>query len=161
MTMKNLSELINEFKNKVINQEIINLSISQGSVGWHIEHSLLTINKIVEALKKSNPENYKRAFNFARLLVFTINKIPRGRAQSPASVTPADFNESTLQHHILLTNKNLKELESLQADNYFEHPFFGKLNLSAAKKFIAIHINHHCKIINDIIKANQNKKLNK
>lgn len=151
--MKKLEELIKELENKVPKQELINQMISTSSVGWHIEHTLLTVNLIIERLKNSNPKDYKWTLNFPRLYVFTIKKIPRGRAQSPASVEPRNnFNIETLENHIYLSKEKLKELRTLKSNNYFEHPFFGKLNLKTTMKFLEIHTNHHIDIINDIIK---------
>ncbi len=150
--MKKLVELLDELEKKIPQQEVINLAISKASVGWHIEHSLLTINTIIQALRKSNPKYYKWTFKLSRLVVFTINKIPRGRAQSPAVVSPTvDFNVKTLHEHLNNTKQRVVELNSLQANNYIEHPFFGKLNLKQTNKFLVIHTRHHLNIINDII----------
>lgn len=150
--MKKLEELIKDLENKVPKQELINQMVSTSSVGWHIEHTLLTVNLIIEAVKNSNPKDYQWTFNFPRLYVFTMKKIPRGRAQSPASVKPTNnFNIETLENHIYFSKEKLKELDTLKPNNYFEHPFFGKLNLKPTKKFLEIHTNHHIDIINDII----------
>ena len=128
------------------------MKISKSCVGWHIEHALLTIDAIVEALKRSNPKDYKWTFSLTRILVFTLNKIPRGRAQSPASVQPAkNFTIDTLKDHIYISKQKMGALESLKPNNYFKHPFFGKLNLKPAIKFIEIHTKHHINIINDIL----------
>ncbi|MEP6926782.1 MAG: DinB family protein [Ginsengibacter sp.] len=152
--MNKLDELIKDLENKISKQELVHHTISKSSVGWHIEHTLLTIKVIIEALKNSNPNRYKWKFNIARFFIFTINKIPRGRAQSPASVQPADsFNAETLENHVKIIIEKLKELKNLKPNNYIEHPFFGKLNLKSTVKFIAIHTKHHIDIINDIIKA--------
>ncbi len=152
--MNRLEKLINELESKISKMELVNQATSKASVGWHIEHTLLTFNLITNTLKKSNPNNYKWKFNFTRFFVFTINKIPRRRAQSPTSVLPAnDFNIETLKTHIGIAKEKLKELNFLKPDNYFEHPFFGKLNLKPSIKFLELHTTHHIKIINDIIKA--------
>lgn len=150
--MKNLESLITELETKIAKQESINEAISKSSVGWHIEHTLLAINLIIDQLKKSDPNDYKWEFSFTRILVFTINKIPRGRAQSPKSVIPKNnFTAETLKKHAEIAKEKLKELQVLHQNNYFEHPFFGKLNLTPAKRFLNIHTKHHIAIINDII----------
>lgn len=150
--MNKIEALINKLESNIPQQEMINPMVSKASVGWHIEHSLLTINQIIKALKNSNPGNYKWTFSFIRILVFATGKFQRGRAQSPKSVLPKnDFNAETLQHHIYLSKEKLAELDHLKPGNYFEHPYFGKLNLKPAIRFIEIHTSHHIDIINDII----------
>lgn len=150
--MNNLSVLLNVLESKITKHELMDPAISNASVGWHIEHTLLTINLIVEALKRSDPGNYKWQFNFTRTLVLTIRKIPRGRAKSPKSVQPKiNFTRETLQEHIGMAKRKLSELRPLKTNAYFEHPFFGKLNLKPAIKFLNIHTKHHIDIINDII----------
>ena len=38
-----------EIENKIANQEISNAEVSKANVGWHIEHVLLTIDKIIDS----------------------------------------------------------------------------------------------------------------
>ena len=77
--MHNLEKLIHELESKLPHSEKINPSVSRASVGWHIEHTLMATFQIVHAVENSNPEKYSWKFNPKRLLVFTINKIPRGK----------------------------------------------------------------------------------
>lgn len=127
-------------------------SISQSDAGWHIEHSLLTIDQIIARLSQSKNNRYKRAFSFPRFIVMTTGIIPRGRAQSPRSVQPAgDINPETLQRHLAITSEKLIELVLLDKEQFFEHPYFGHLKLKQAVRFLEIHTRHHVKIIRDII----------
>jgi hypothetical protein len=154
--MEKLKKLIQDLESKIPNQEMLNPTISKSSVGWHIEHTLLTMNLVIEALQKSNPENYKRTFNFYRILVFTVNKIPRGKARAPKVVQPkVDFNTETLKNHLEKGKTKLAELDTIGDKNYFEHPYFGHLKLKPTIKFLEIHTNHHLQIINDIIESNR------
>jgi hypothetical protein len=152
--MNNLEALIKELENKIPWQECINRSVSKASIGWHIEHVLLTINLIIDELRRSDTNKYKWKFKFLRVLILTINKIPRGRAQSPISVQPKNIpTADTLREHCNRVKRKLPELETLNSNNYFEHPFFGNLNLKPAVKFLKLHTKHHLAIINDIIKS--------
>jgi hypothetical protein len=150
--MNKLHEYLNELETKISKQENYNNDISKSNVGWHIEHILLTINMIIEAVQKSNPKNYKWSFKLPRILVFSMNKIPRGRAKSPEVVVPKTYDERTLIEHLKITKIKIQELENLSSDKYFNHPFFGNLKLDKTIKFLEIHTNHHLEIINDIIK---------
>ncbi|MBW4360936.1 DUF1569 domain-containing protein [Flavobacterium taihuense] len=152
--MEELKKLLIALESKIPNQEILSPLVSKSSVGWHIEHALLTMNLVIESIQKSKPEHYKRTFNFNRFLVFTLNKIPRGRVRAPKAVQPnQDFNSDSLKNHLEKGKKNLNKLSTLNANNYFEHPFMGHLKLKSTIKFIKIHTNHHIKIIDDIIES--------
>ncbi len=151
--MHKLAVLIGQLENKIPKIGLVSPQISQGSVGWHIEHALLVINSIISNLQQSNPSEYQWKFNFIRTLILTTQKIPRGRVQSPKSVQPkTDFNAETLKIHIAETKEKINALETLEQNHFFVHPFFGKLNLKPTIRFLAIHTKHHIHIINDIVR---------
>jgi DinB superfamily len=154
--MQKLITLLNQLESNLPNYEKLNTTISAGTVGWHIEHTLLATTNIIEALKKSNPEDYKWEFNTKRFFVFTSGKIPRGRGKAPESVRPAVLNAAHLKTRIDAAKTKINELSTLNARNYFQHFFFGKLNVKATIKFLNIHIRHHLNIIKDIVKRGNN-----
>ena len=98
--MNKINNLLNQLEAKISNGENLNLVISKGNVAWHIEHSLLTINLIINALIQSNPKNYKWKFSFIRMVVLLMKKIPRGKAKSPKVVLPQEniSNDSLIKH---------------------------------------------------------------
>ncbi|MBK8552778.1 MAG: DUF1569 domain-containing protein [Ignavibacteria bacterium] len=152
--MDKLRDFVNELEGKIPKAGMINETVSKSSVGWHIEHSLLAVNFIIEGLKNSNPEDYKWNFNFMRMLVFAMNKIPRGKGKAPETVIPKNtINADTLKKQIGIASEKIKELDTLMADNYIKHPVFGNMNLNQTMKFLVIHTKHHVDIINDIIKT--------
>lgn len=152
--MEELKKLLVELENKILNQELLNLLVSKSSVGWHIEHALLTMNLVIESIQESNPKNYNKKFNFNRILVFTLNKIPRGKVRAPKAVQPkVDFTTDSLKSHLEKGRINLEKLNTLPANSYFDHPFMGHLNLKATVKFIKIHTKHHFNIIKEIIES--------
>ncbi|MFM2386970.1 MAG: hypothetical protein RL660_1727 [Bacteroidota bacterium] len=149
--MNTLENYLNALETTISKQAAHHTGISNVNVGWHIEHILLTINAIIDQLQKSTPENYKWKFKIARLLVFSLNKIPRGKAQSPQVVVPQVYSEQSLFNHLTETQRKLQTLESLDANKYFNHPFFGNLKKGQTIKFLQIHTKHNLSIINDII----------
>ena len=152
--MHKLIELINDLESRIQEAELINETVSGSSVGWHIEHALLSINFIIDELKNSNPEDYIRNFSLPRILVFTMNKIPRGRGKAPEIVQPKNnITADALKKQLKTASGKIKELEFLKPENYIKHPYFGDLNLKLAKKFLLIHTRHHIDIIKDIIKT--------
>lgn len=149
--MQKLQKYLAELETKIPNLEDYNHTVSKSNVGWHIEHSLLTIERIIEAVQKSNPDNYTWSFKLSRILVFTMNKMPRGRAKAPKVVVPNTYDKQSLLEHLKIVTLKIQELENISPDKYFDHPFFGNLKLNKAVKMIEIHTNHHLEIINDII----------
>ena len=150
--MNKLDILLNQLETKIPHHEKLNQKASHASIGWHIEHSLLTLNGITDFLIKSNPNDYKWKFNFIRIVVLTMEKIPRGRAKSPEVVQPKEnIDKNSLLIHIIETRNKINELKTLSKDSYFEHPFFGKLKLQQTINFLEIHTKHHLDIIEDII----------
>jgi len=154
--MNKINNLLNQLEAKISNGENLNPAISKGSVAWHTEHSLLTINLIINALIQSNPKNFKWKFSFIRMVVLLTKKIPRGKAKSPKVVLPQEnISNESLVRHLLLTKDSIMNLESLSKDKYFTHPYFGDLKLNQTIRFLEIHTQHHLEIIEDIISNKQ------
>ena len=107
---------------------------------------------LLSAVERSNPKDYKWKFNFVRTYIFVKNEIPRGKAKAPKSVVP---EEIITKDDILLKIEKAKEkianLKNLPRKANFNHPYFGNLNLKQTIKFLNLHIEHHLKIINDIL----------
>jgi hypothetical protein len=151
--MQNLPHLIHQLESKIARCETTNLAISGGSVGWHIEHSLKTIDQIVTACKNSNPSNYEWRFNFNRFLILTIaKKIPRGKAKAPKIVRPeGEISPEKLGLSLSKVKENLMDWKDLDKNTHFPHPFFGILNKKETENFLALHTKHHLMIIDDIL----------
>lgn len=152
--MNRLTALVNELETKIRYSEKLNPAVSKESVGWHIQHSLLVALQIITALERSNPADYKSVFNLRRFIIYSINKIPRGKAKAPQSVLPnSAINTEELNKNIALLNKRMHVLTDLHPGNFFKHPYFGNLNVKNTIKMLKLHTRHHIDIINDIIKG--------
>jgi hypothetical protein len=150
--MNKLNTLLDQLEAKVAYFDVENLPVSQGKIGWHIEHSLLVISGITKTLAKSNPSDYKWKFSFVKAIVMITKKFPRGRAKAPQTTQPkSEVTAENLSVHIAKTRERIKELNTMNSDVFFTHPFFGDLKLRQAIRFLEIHTNHHLKIINDIV----------
>ena len=152
--MQELHKLLDQLESDISSFDKVNLSVSSGSVGWHIAHSLKTIDQIVTACKNSNPANYQWHFNFKRFLIMSIaKKIPRGKARAPKIVRPeGDINRETLAASVSKVRENLIGWKDLDKNANFPHPFFGVLNKKETENFLVLHTKHHLMIINDILK---------
>ncbi len=152
MQIHKLEVLIAQLEATIPFFETTNLGISAGSVGWHIEHTLLTLNGISTLLIHSDPAEYKWRFKLGRILIFSLKKIPRGRAKSPEIVMPkGHINQAKLEALLSDTRTKCNQLAFLPANKFFEHPYLGKLKLKQTITFLEIHTNHHLEIIRDIV----------
>ena len=153
--MENLHKLITQLESEITQHETVNLQASTGSVGWHIAHSLKTIDQIVTACKTSNPKEYQSKFNFKRfLIVDVLNKIPKGKVKAPKLVRPeGEISKESLEFNLKNIKANLVAWNELDKNAFFKHPFFDDLNKKATEKFLMLHTHHHFKIINDILSA--------
>jgi hypothetical protein len=150
--MQKLVQYINELKTFLPSANKINEKVSSSSVGWHIDHSLLVISQIIAAMEASDPANYYFQFNLKRFLAFSMNRFPRGVAKAPKQVKPTEaFNEVNTIANFEKIIHRLTILENLAPNQFFTHPFFGKLNKKATIKMLSIHTAHHILIIKDII----------
>jgi hypothetical protein len=152
--MKSLAALINELENKLPFIVQKKEAVSQVTVGWHLEHSLLALIKMITAVEHSNPADYKGKFNLKRSIVLVLGKIPRGKAKVPDSVKPAgETNMANIKGLLEKAKQKAELFETLSGDKFFTHPVFGDVQVKQARRIIAIHTHHHLKIINDIIRG--------
>jgi hypothetical protein len=151
--MKNVKNKVQMLSEYLTQSEKVQPSISNASVGWHIEHSLLVIKQITSTVAQSDPALFKQQFNFKRFWVFLLNYFPRGKAQAPKVVMPnVELNRQSLEDSLAHTYQALDYLKDCQTYQYFMHPIFGQLNKNQTIRFLSIHTNHHLKIIKDIVK---------
>lgn len=151
--MKKLLSQLEEIENLKQFSEKISPKISEASVGWHLEHSLLVISITLEGLKISKPENYQPKNNFAKIFVMTTGYILRKKIKAPKIVIPeSDYNPENISRKIEFLKENLSQINILHPNSFIEHPYFGHLNVKEILKFLKIHTNHHLKIVKDILK---------
>ena len=151
--MNSLYHLILQLESQLPNLDKTNPNVSNSTVGWQIDHSLLVINGIVEQLEISNPNEFQPKWNFPKFMVFTTGKIPRGKAKAPRVVIPTHVaTQEELKAKLVAAKNNVLKLDTFSENQFFNHPFFKDLNVKQTKKFLVIHTKHHLKIIEDILK---------
>lgn len=129
-----------------------NEGVSKGSIGWHIAHTLKVIGVIHNQMQQSNPEDYKKEFNLLKSVIFLTGKIPRGKVRSPKSVLPEENKEEGwLELQLKETLQKLQDIEAMEKNSHFMHPYFKQLNKPQTLKFLRIHTEHHLKILRDIL----------
>ncbi|MDT0606592.1 DUF1569 domain-containing protein [Croceitalea rosinachiae] len=147
-----LDDELAEIENYISKRDSKNTAVSQADVAWHLDHMLKTINRISEAVEKSNPEEYVYGFSIQQVVVHTSGMIPRGAAQSPQNVRPPQvIVTDSIYIQLQEAKQNITQLNSFDKNAYFDHPVFNKLDRDQTRRFLAIHTKHHLKIIKDIL----------
>lgn len=151
--MSSLQHLVDQLENAIPKTNTFNFDVSTKHLGWHIEHSLLVINKIVVSVLESNPDHFESKFHLKRSVIFALQIIPRGKVKAPKVVVPSgEITSKSIQENLILTKQYLEKLAALKGNYFFVHPMFDKLNVKQTEKFLYIHTKHHLKIIQDILK---------
>lgn len=150
----NLAALLDQLEHYIPKNEFVDLQVSQSTVGWQIEHSLLTLNGIITAIQNSNPIKYRRNISIMKWMILATKKIPRGKAKAPKVVVPKEvITRADLEQHLAKAKDAIKVLEFVSQNHFFTHPYFGDLKKKQTILFLEIHTHHHLKIIRDIVRT--------
>lgn len=146
-----LRNQLEELEANLVNFELTNGAVSSASIGWHIEHSLLVIEGVIETLKTSDPKLFKKKFNLKKEIIYILGKFPRGKARAPKSVRPAEhMDKIETEKRLDRIKLAVPELLILDKGVFFKHPIFGNLRLLDSVRFLELHTEHHLKIIRGV-----------
>ena len=149
-----LITFIDELQSAIADKDLFSESVSSVNIGWQVEHSLLVLNAVSRTLKSSEPKEFTKKFNLLKLVLFTVGKFPRGKAQSPKSVRPkSELSAEELGKLAMTVRENVSNLSSLESGKFFKHPMFGNLRLKDSIRFLELHTEHHLRIIRAIQKS--------
>jgi len=151
--MRNLEAPLSELYSYIEHAEKINQNVSSVNVGWHIEHSLLVIIKIIQSVSKSDPNKYKWEFKLNWNLAVILNRFPRGKGKAPEVVKPKQIGIIDYDGLFAEAKQALVILKNVDKDQFFLHPYFGNLNKKNTFIMLDIHTKHHLKIIREIINS--------
>jgi hypothetical protein len=150
--MNKINILLNDLEAQIENYSSLNKAISEGNVGWHIVHSCLVIDSVCGAVCKSDPTKFIKKFSIKAFFILLFNAIPRGKAKAPSFTIPSEeLSPAFILQSIQTSRKCIEALAIAGKNQYFTHPIFGDLNAADTFKFLAVHTNHHLKIIKDIV----------
>ncbi|AUC75029.1 DUF1569 domain-containing protein [Olleya sp. Bg11-27] len=152
MSLHTVNKTLDKLELAIKNHTVSNLKVSKSNVAWHIDHSLKVINNVCIALQKSDPILYKNNFSLLGKLFFALGFFPRGKATAPEHVKPPEvITKEDIISQIQLAKTNVETIASLDKNAFFKHPLFGHINTTRVPKFLALHTNHHLKIIKAIV----------
>jgi hypothetical protein len=152
--MRHLEQSLSDLSTYIEYAEQSDNSVSSVNVGWHIEHALLVIIKIIETVCKSDANQYKWKFNFSRTIAFTLYRFPRGIGKAPDIVNPSQKDKTDFQALFSEARLSVEALKKVANHQFFLHPIFGNLNRKNTFTMLDIHTKHHIAIIKDIIASN-------
>ncbi len=134
--------------------DVLNAKVSKANVAWHIDHSLRVIIGICTTLINSNPTEYKWEFSFWRTVIMFSGRMPRGKGKAPKAVVANDaITTQSITKQLTKAKQAIQQLDTLPANSFFKHPYFGLLNLKPSIEFLHLHTKHHLRIIDDIVKG--------
>jgi DinB superfamily len=128
-------------------------SVSQWSVGMHVHHLALTMINIGNGLAKSTQPAPPAKRSIAKHIVFTLGKIPRGRARTTKNGTPQPSVPAP--ELLALIDESARQMDAaakLDRNTWITHPIFGPLRRDDALRFVSIHNRHHLRIVADILR---------
>lgn len=127
--------------------------ISDWSIGQHVDHLLKVDSSILNSIASKSNFAKGKAKGPLAWVVLTTGFIPRGRAESPASVAG---EEVTAEEVRFRSNEAVSVLDQLPPGivssraPFKEHPFLGTFSIRDWLRFLVVHHRHHQKIIRDI-----------
>ena len=153
MSLNKVKSALNNLELHIENYNRSKPKVSKSDVAWHLDHSLKVINGVCITLQKSDPTLYKNNFSFLGKVFFTLGFFPRGKAKAPKQVKPPEIVlKEDIISQLQLAKTNVDSIHSLDKNAFFKHPLFGDVNTVRIYRFLALHTNHHLKIIEDIMK---------
>ncbi|CAG5080392.1 DUF1569 domain-containing protein [Parvicella tangerina] len=150
---KSVNALLPELESYIKEHEKTDISVSQKSIDWQLDHSLKVINAVCKVTPQSDPSDFRPKFNFMGFILLSLGWFPRGKAKAPKAVVTDKTSEYELILQLKEAREGLKKFEQIQPKQFFEHPLFGHLNKKKTKQFLYTHTYHHLKIIREISKA--------
>jgi len=136
--------------------------VSAWSVGQHLEH-VLSVNARGVVLLTSDPRELNLGsvppITPAGLRILETGLIPRGGGKAPDAVCPKLTNHVDLEEDVergisLVDNLGFVYRDIAADTALFPHPMLGGLTKAQWVRFLEIHVQHHHKIIHDIIARN-------
>lgn len=128
--------------------------------GWtpaeHLDHVTKVAASVVNRLLQHDAERVNAPLSFIGRVVLILGRFPRGRGRSPERLRGARLTAPELHAGLTKLEGKLDQLEQAHLAEtrgaVVPHPRFGGLRPGQALRFVAIHNDHHLRIIADILR---------
>jgi hypothetical protein len=120
---------------------------SRWTVGEHIEHCLAVNMSMLRGMCDPQRKPGRKLSLWGRLVLWS-GWIPRGKARAPEAVNPrSGGNPESIEKLYRICETYHNRIQTEANLNGFEHPRFGWMSPGQTLRFLAVHNNHHLKII--------------
>jgi len=134
--------------------QVRDVDVSAWAVGQHIEHVLKATSTFTVMLLRNRQPDGSGIQKQLKGILLQRDSFPRGVAKAPDVSLPADNTpEEALAQLLLKTRNRIGRLETVSSTSVAHHPYLGEMVRDEAVHFIAIHLDHHLSIIEDIVNA--------
>lgn len=127
--------------------------------GWtpaeHLDHLMRVAASIAELIMATDAAPLSRGINVVGRLILSVGRIPRGRAAAPERFRAERTDGAALLDAL---GRLEASVARIAADGVarrrvptVKHPRFGGLTPPQALRFMAVHNDHHLRIIDDIL----------
>jgi len=131
-------------------------SVSNWTVGQQIEHVLKATSAFTVMILRDRKADGSGIHKQLKGLLLQRGSFPRGIAKAPDISMPADATPATgLTARLHKTRNRVSKLPDVSASAVAHHHYLGEMDRDEAVAFMAIHLEHHIKIIRDIVNDSQ------
>jgi hypothetical protein len=139
---------------RLVDEDVRADSVSGWSIHEHVEHIVLAAEAMLGMIETGAVPADATGTSLIGQLVLKTGYIPRGRGDAPDTTVPGKLAPTALRGRLelLATRVRALEAEALEADERIvgNHQVFGGFTAAQWLRFMAVHGNHHAKIISDI-----------
>lgn len=130
-------------------------SVSRWSTGEHLRHCCLAIGAVRRALETSSGAPPRTWRSWIGWLVLQRGRLPRGRARAPEETVPGPEEDEPLESVLERAATDLERIRALPANAWFQHFALGTLRRDRALRFLAVHNEHHLRIVREILSGTE------
>jgi hypothetical protein len=119
-------------------------------VAEHLDHTIKVTSSTMRVLLKPELPRLPNGINMIGRLVLLTGWIPRGRGKAPEKLRGAVCSAEDLKARLVELDELIDRIAAeppRNGDPVVRHPFFGGLSFRQALRFLAIHTDHHLKIV--------------
>lgn len=129
--------------------------------GWtpseHLDHLIRVCHSVITLLLDPAARTLSRKINVMGRIILHAGRIPRGRAKAPEQFIAARTESAQLIASLDALEQVIARIPigdiPKRKDATVKHPRFGGLTPGQALRFVAIHNDHHLRIIDDMLKG--------
>jgi len=132
-------------------------SVSRWSIGEQLDHALQAVEVGLARLAEPG-EPIRRGISLVGRILLRVGRLPRGVGKSPKAILPRPSNRADLATTLDEVRARLRSLAA-QAEVWRSkrpvvlHPYFGGLTPRQTVRMLAVHTDHHLRIVHDIRRA--------